>query len=109
MMWAWLRSLFRPNYGKPVEGSRSGLWPAVRKAHLRVEPRCQWCGSTWFVQVHHVYPFHLYPERELDPHWLISLCEPPGSSGCHLSRGHRGRWTDYDPDIRRKCEEHRRG
>jgi len=53
---------------------RSPKWHKVEKEHLAKEPACQWCGATVKVQVHHVKPFHLHPELELDPSNFITLC-----------------------------------
>ena len=88
--------------GKP-EGLRSPEWPRVEKEHLRGEPTCQWCGGTEMLQVHHMKPFHLHPELELDDSNLITLCEEPGRD-CHLKDGHLDNWRDFNPDIRSQCQ-----
>jgi len=67
---------------------RAGGWPRVRKAHLAKEPTCAFCGATEHVEVHHVLPFHIFPDRELDPDNLITLCRAPHD--CHGREGHLG-------------------
>jgi hypothetical protein len=81
-------------------GLRSPRWSAVQKAHLRFEPKCQWCGTRLVLQVHHVIPFHVDPTKELDPKNLITLCE---RRRCHLKRGHNGNFREYNPIIREEC------
>lgn len=62
---------------------RSHLWPEVRKAHLNLEPYCRVCGSERDLEVHHEREFARYPELELDPKNLITLCRH-----CHYCVGH---------------------
>jgi 5-methylcytosine-specific restriction protein A len=82
--------------------TRSPEWPRVRAAHLLKEPACQVCGGTTKLNVHHVRPFHLHPELELDDNNLITLCT--GSSNtlnCHVRFGHWDNFrTKYNPQIR---------
>ncbi len=86
---------------------RSPQWPHIRRLHLQAEPRCQWCGTTEAVEVHHVEAVHARPDLELVFGNLITLCM--SASRCHYVRGHRGvSWMAYDPDIRAKCEERKR-
>ena len=87
-----------------VERPRSDKWPEVRKAHLKEEPVCQWCGGSEKLQVHHIAPFHLHPELELDDINLITLCEEGPGRDCHLTHGHLGNFFDFNPAIRAQCE-----
>lgn len=80
--------------------SRSPEWPAVAHAHLAKEPGCRVCGHQGQgLQVHHIKPFHLYPELELDPNNLITLCELRGRDH-HLLIGHLDDWASYNPQVR---------
>jgi hypothetical protein len=94
--------------GKPAR-LRSPEWHRVEKEHLAKEPECQWCGATACLQVHHIKPFHLAPELELDPDNLITLCEEGGYLNCHLTHGHHGDFRDFNLQIREQCEDHRKG
>lgn len=100
-MIARLLDLFRT----PTETLRTGGrprspgWPATRKAHLIDEPHCQACGGTEALQVHHVLPFWLYPELELEPHNLLTLCEARGRN-CHFTFGHLYHWSQYNAHAR---------
>lgn len=88
--------------GKPVH-LRSSKWRSVRAAHLKVEDRCQYCGSKDYLEVHHIKPFHLQPELECKQYNLITLCEGPNR--CHLIHGHLGNWKNFNPHIRAECSE----
>lgn len=80
---------------------RSRQWGKIKKTHLLKEQSCQWCGGVIRIEVHHIYPFHLFPEKELEESNLITLC-----CGCHFERGHNRDWREYNRDIRHECECH---
>lgn len=77
--------------------TRSPHWRSVRDKHLKENPQCAACGSETSVQVHHIKPFHLHPELELNPKNLITLCM--GSYECHLRLGHGDDFRCFNPDI----------
>lgn len=77
--------------------TRSSKWASVRKAAIQLNPKCACCGSTNFLQVHHMQPFHLKPELELTPKNLIVLCM--GKNECHLLIGHGNNFKKYNPYI----------
>lgn len=80
---------------------RSAKWPGIRRLWLKQNPSCVACGGRDGVEAHHVVPFHLEPDRELDLTNLISLCEKgPGSTNCHCLVGHCGDWRAYNPMAR---------
>jgi 5-methylcytosine-specific restriction protein A len=84
----------------PLMGAaRSGRWAGVRKAHLDKSPTCALCGGTKKIEVHHIRPFHLHPELELDPSNLISLCEGSNFVNCHLLFGHLGSFKSFNVDV----------
>lgn len=74
---------------------RSSKWPAVEKAHLAEEPACVACGSMELLNVHHERPFEWFPEFELEPSNLITLCREH-----HLRLGHAGNWAWANPHAR---------
>lgn len=78
---------------------RSSRWPATRKKHLLSYPFCAACGTKKYLEVHHVRPFHLFPELELDPANLMTLCEST-SHNCHLMFGHLLDWSCWSPSVR---------
>ena len=84
----------------PKDGpKRSNEWAKVRKEHLKNNPKCIVCGDTHQLNVHHIKPFHLHPELELDPNNLVTLCEST-SYGiiCHLLIGHLGDYKNINPN-----------
>jgi len=81
---------------------RSPHWPAVRAAHLKVQPACAYCGGVVQLEVHHIQPFHLFPELELDSENLLTLCEASAvlaGANCHLVIGHFGNWHRFNPAV----------
>jgi hypothetical protein len=70
----------------------------VRKHHLEKNPTCAACGGTTLLNVHHIQPFHIHPELELDPTNLITLCEDPMKL-CHCAVGHAFDWKSYVPTV----------
>lgn len=100
----WLRNLLgcQP-IGDNVETlavPRSSKWKKVRDDHLKEHPACEVCGDTVALNVHHIKPYHLFPELELQPENLITLCESNKHGvSCHLWFGHLGNWTRYNPDV----------
>lgn len=79
---------------------RSPRWASVREAHLRSHPVCALCGSSIRLNVHHIQPFHLYPEKELDPTNLVTLCESENwGFQCHLIVGHGGNFRYENKNV----------
>lgn len=97
---------FGATYHAAHSHPRSSQWPAVRIAHLKVEPACAFCGRTEDLQVHHVVPFHIDPSKELDPGNLITLCGH-GGHNCHLVWGHLGSYERSNPDVRKHATMYR--
>lgn len=84
------------NRDQETGGERSPEWPKVEKEHLSKFPTCAACGSTKHLNVHHMKPFHLHPELELDPNNLITLCM---DNDCHLYIGHGDDFKAYNPNV----------
>ncbi len=87
--------------GKAPKGSRrSSKWRRVRAEHLKKNPKCAACGSSKKIEVHHLFPFHLFPDLELRIDNLITLCERKKYGvNCHLAWGHNGRYTDFNANV----------
>lgn len=80
--------------------ARSPEWGRVEREHLLHEPACVACGyQGQGLQVHHIKPFHLHPDLELDPRNLITLCEVKGRDH-HLLIGHLDDWESYNVHVR---------
>jgi hypothetical protein len=79
-----------------IEEARSPHWPAVEHAYLKLHPVCECCGTKNKLNVHHKKPFHLFPQFELDPTNLITLCM---EKECHIKLGHGDNFKDYNPNV----------
>ena len=89
--------------GMTYEGPRSSEWVQVRSDFVRKHPRCEACGSTNNLNVHHVEPFHQRPDLELVEDNLITLCREH-----HFRIGHdpdgkgprKPSWLESNPNVR---------
>jgi 5-methylcytosine-specific restriction endonuclease McrA len=85
--------------GKPI-AKRSSKWRAFRKRYIENHPACALCGSYVAVEVHHIQPFNIAPELELDETNCISLCEyKKFGVNCHLLFGHHGNYRKINKDV----------
>lgn len=92
----WLLSLFHPRDVCRMMGSkpRSPKWRIVRDWFVKNNPQCCVCETKSNLEVHHIEPYHLFPEKELDKMNLMTLCER-----CHLFVGHLGSWQAWNPGV----------
>ena len=90
------RSLGVIGYADPIFGGtpRSSQWKKVRNDFLARFPDCEACGVEAEI-VHHILPYHLKPELELDESNFITLCDE-----CHLVLAHLKSFKRFDPDIK---------
>ena len=88
--------------GKAEKGQRrSSKWREVREAHLKKHPECEACGRTTHLEVHHILPFSLFPDKELEPSNLLTLCENKKNGlNCHLFIGHLGDYRRFNPSAK---------
>jgi 5-methylcytosine-specific restriction protein A len=83
---------------KPPAQPRDGRWHKLRCDFLLKFPYCAICLSKKNLTVHHIKPFHLFPELELEWSNLLNVCENPGLN-CHLYFCHWGNWKDFNSQI----------
>ena len=95
-----------PRLVRAYDPRRSSQWPRVRREHLKREPACQACRTGDKLEVHHIHPFHLRPELELDDSNLVTLCEKPGHD-CHFVFGHFHNWRRWNPNVREDAARYR--
>ena len=74
---------------------RSPKWTSIRKEHLKENNVCVACGRDKKLEVHHIEPVHLNPDRELDLSNLITLCDDP----CHFLFGHLMNYKSWNKDV----------
>lgn len=79
--------------------TRSPKWSQIRKKHLDTQNKCQFCGNSKNLEVHHIVPVHINPELELDRGNLITLCD----KNCHLLIGHFMNYKSYNPNVVDEC------
>ena len=91
-MSAWTTILDRVQGKAPAGAKRSSRWPSLRRAYLAVHTECLACGRRKKLEAHHVVPFHIAPDLELDQANIIALCRR-----CHLFVGHLGAWARVNP------------
>lgn len=86
----WLISFFVDRtFGSP----RSSEWSKFRNKHIK--DKCEVCGAKFFLEAHHIKPFYLYPELELEETNLVTLCRKH-----HLEWAHFFSWSRYNPEIK---------
>lgn len=94
-----------------AKAARSPEWRSVEKGKVEAQKVCEICGSSVRLQVHHVEPFYVKPDMELDPSNLVVLCMD--TNECHFKVGHGGGmghgWKGWNPLIRQHIEEARVG
>jgi 5-methylcytosine-specific restriction endonuclease McrA len=92
----FLKRLFRSEHpaDQLIGAARSPLWSWVRDDYAKKYPKCAVCQRRE-IEVHHIAPFHLFPERELDTNNLISLCRPH-----HELVGHLMDWKSWNANVR---------
>lgn len=84
----------------PVGAKRSPKWPAVQRQYLVKYSECAVCEKCKDIEVHHILPFHLFPDHELLPENLISLCRTHHFLFGHLSAD----WSCFNPLVRADAE-----
>jgi len=98
--------------GKPAV-LRSPKWTVVRNKHIKNNPECAACGGNDNLQVHHLKPFHMFPELELEPSNLITLCEEVikdddlKNDNHHLMLGHNGDFKKNNKKVLRDINNYR--
>ena len=78
---------------------RSSNWSKVRKEFVKKNNTCSACGTKKKLEVHHILPFYLYPQLELDTKNLISLCRRH-----HLTFGHLMNYKSYNTTVKGDCD-----
>lgn len=89
---SWLRHLLDPG---SLGAARSPKWEEFKKEYAKTHlPVCAVCGGTSQLNLHHLKPFHVFPELELDPANVIWLCN---AKRHHIEIGHLGNFQSINP------------
>ena len=82
---------------KPI-CDRNPQW-AERSAAFKVGKVCRACRRHEWLEVHHICPVHLFPEKEMVEQLWVVLCNPGSMGGCHLLFGHLQSWSSYNMQV----------
>lgn len=93
-----------PTLEYPIVGGkpRSPQWPKVEAEHKRKENSCRCCGTRNNLQVHHIKPYHKFPELELEDSNLMTVCQ-----NCHFVICHENNWGNWVVDVEDQVQIHR--
>lgn len=83
---------------------RSPKWKKLKDKFLKKHPVCAVCGRRSSINVHHIIPYYVSPELELDENNLITLCEREKVLNCHLVFGHLGNWKTWNTEVKKDAE-----
>jgi hypothetical protein len=84
--------------------SRDGDWRPTRTQFITKFNRCECCGRMDTLNVHHINPVRWFPQLELEPYNLITLCRKH-----HFYYGHFGNWKDWNPYIWQMAQMYSKG
>jgi len=82
-----------PAYGVPAQ-KRHPDWDKESKEFKQRMGMCCVCGARENLEVHHAFPYHLFPELEMDSHYWHVLCRLH-----HFEIGHLRSWVAWNPYV----------
>jgi len=96
-MGLWKQVFDRVQGKAPPGAKRSPAWRTVRREYIKAFDSCECCdrkGARYQLEAHHVIPYHLAPDMELDFMNIMTMCRR-----CHLIIGHLGGWARINPQV----------
>jgi 5-methylcytosine-specific restriction protein A len=84
--------------GRPL-AARAGGWSRERGLWLRDHGLCAVCGFDENLNVHHIIPYHVRKDLELDRGNFITLGERCPTGNHHLLYGHLGDWKSWNANV----------
>jgi len=89
-LFTWAGLAYRnPSYVTTNARASAGVARAMH-SFAKANLNCAWCGRTMGLQVHHIHPVSVAPEKASDPANMVMLC----GSKCHITVGHLGNYAD---------------
>ena len=83
---------------RTLGAARSSGWREFREKHIK--DFCELCLKKGIpLELHHVLPFHLYENLELDHTNVVTGCRP-----CHLKFYHLGSFRSFNETIKQDIE-----
>jgi 5-methylcytosine-specific restriction protein A len=73
--------------------SRSPRWASFRREHIK--DKCEVCRKGHFLELHHIKPYHLFPEEETNSDNVVTVCR-----SCHFSWCHFFSWKKFNSQIK---------
>lgn len=83
---------------KSIGSERSSDQSKVRKRFIAKNNKCAACGKKNGLHVHHIQPFQLRPDLELEEFNLIALC-----ADHHFHVGHLMDQKSWNEDVENDC------
>jgi len=84
-MFTFIRFVIRNKQYTVKKARRAYKTHKVMQKYRSEHPECAWCGRNKKLDVHHIIPVSVAPERAGDYSNLMMLCRKPQ---CHLIVGH---------------------
>lgn len=86
---------------KKVELRKTEAYKKFASVLVSNQKICEICGSNNNLQVHHILPVSIYPEKLLEESNCMILCSGANKfSGCHKQYGHLGNFNIYNPTVK---------
>lgn len=75
------------------------------KEYAEENTECAWCGRNKKLEVHHILPVSVAPERAADKDNMIMLCRKPP---CHQVIGHCGDFgRSFVENVKEICDDNK--
>ena len=82
---------------KEVYSNIQDKWEEWRKQYIKKhknEMYCHVCGEKHKLELHHICPRHICPDKIFDENNIIVLCH-----SCHFRIGHLNNWDIWNPHV----------
>ena len=74
---------------------RGPLWSKTKREYAKIHPKvCPFCKTTKKIELHHIFPYHLFPQYENSFWNLVWACRD-----CHFKFCHHLDWSAFNPNV----------
>lgn len=92
----WKSSIEKKVVELSLGAARSPLWNNTKREFAKLHEKvCPICGTRKRIELHHIFPFHLFSHLENDFKNLMWFCRD-----CHYRFAHLFSWRSYNFNIR---------
>lgn len=88
-------------FGRGPDQPRNPEFEPQARKYIEAHPTCLRCGGSRLLQLHHKFPFHLYPHLEMNQEYWRVLCM--ATPVCHLAGGHLLDFSAWNPHVDEDC------